>query len=476
MTVFKQYNPGAGQWEAIAVGAPGAAGAQGPSVVDGDKGDISVTTGGAAWAIDNGAVTQIKIAGDAIDNYRLANMAQHRIKGRVTVGTSDPEDLTPAQARTVIASDSGGGTTNFFRADGTFAAPPAGGGGLDQATADTLYVNVAGDTVTGVLVLAADPVNPLEAATKQYVDATGGGTGDQYQYDWQTATTAADPGGGKVKCNNADPSLATEVYISTISDLGRIAIFLLDLAVGSRFTLYEQGDVNTFIRYEVTGAPTNNGPNAWFTIPVTVHEEGISGFTPSNNQTVLIGPSRGAAAGPANDSVTNAILANMPANTIKGNDTDAAGDPLDLTYAQMQAWLDLGALASLSTVPNAYLSDMIDGRIKGRVAGAGQGPPVDLTVAQVKTLLAIASGDVAGLGSLATKSTIVSADITDGTVANGDLANMAADTLKGRITSTGAPQDLTVAQVKTLLGINEITVSATAPSSPAVGDLWVDTT
>ena len=333
MTVFKQYNPGAGQWEAIAVGAPGAAGAQGPSVVDGDKGDISVTTGGAAWAIDNGAVTQIKIAGDAIDNYRLANMAQHRIKGRVTVGTSDPEDLTPAQARTVIASDSGGGTTNFFRADGTFAAPPAGGGGLDQATADTLYVNVAGDTVTGVLVLAADPVNPLEAATKQYVDATGGGTGDQYQYDWQTATTAADPGGGKVKCNNADPSLATEVYISTISDLGRIAIFLLDLAVGSRFTLYEQGDVNTFIRYEVTGAPTNNGPNVWFTIPVTVHEEGISGFTPSNNQTVLIGPSRGAAAGPANDSVTNAILANMPANTIKGNDTDAAGDPLDLTYA-----------------------------------------------------------------------------------------------------------------------------------------------
>lgn len=32
-------------------------------------------------------------------------------------------------------------------------------------------VNVAGDTMTGTLVLAADPVNPLEAATKSYVDA-----------------------------------------------------------------------------------------------------------------------------------------------------------------------------------------------------------------------------------------------------------------------------------------------------------------
>jgi hypothetical protein len=36
---------------------------------------------------------------------------------------------------------------------------------------DTSRVALAGDTMTGALVLAADPVNPLEAATKQYVDA-----------------------------------------------------------------------------------------------------------------------------------------------------------------------------------------------------------------------------------------------------------------------------------------------------------------
>jgi hypothetical protein len=49
-----------------------------------------------------------------------------------------------------------------------------GGGtaGLDQATADDLYVNIVGDTMTGDLILAHDPVLPLEAATKQYVDAT----------------------------------------------------------------------------------------------------------------------------------------------------------------------------------------------------------------------------------------------------------------------------------------------------------------
>lgn len=40
---------------------------------------------------------------------------------------------------------------------------------------DTLYLKLSGGTLTGVLTLAADPTNALEAATKQYVDNNGGG-------------------------------------------------------------------------------------------------------------------------------------------------------------------------------------------------------------------------------------------------------------------------------------------------------------
>ncbi|MBA1156938.1 gp53-like domain-containing protein [Microvirga mediterraneensis] len=43
---------------------------------------------------------------DSIDNTLLANMAVNTIKGRVTAGTGDPEDLTPAQVKTVIGSAS----------------------------------------------------------------------------------------------------------------------------------------------------------------------------------------------------------------------------------------------------------------------------------------------------------------------------------------------------------------------------------
>jgi hypothetical protein len=45
---------------------------------------------------------------------------------------------------------------------------------LTEATADVRYVNVTGDTLTGPLTLAADPVAPLQAVPKQYVDSSVG--------------------------------------------------------------------------------------------------------------------------------------------------------------------------------------------------------------------------------------------------------------------------------------------------------------
>jgi hypothetical protein len=49
-----------------------------------------------------------------------------------------------------------------------------GGTGLDQATADQLYVNVTGDTMTGALVLYGAPQAALEAATRNYVTTQDG--------------------------------------------------------------------------------------------------------------------------------------------------------------------------------------------------------------------------------------------------------------------------------------------------------------
>lgn len=65
--------------------------------------------------------------------------ATARFMGRLTAGPGTGEELTGTQATTLLdtftsalkglAPASGGGTTNFLRADGTWAAPSGGGGG-----------------------------------------------------------------------------------------------------------------------------------------------------------------------------------------------------------------------------------------------------------------------------------------------------------------------------------------------------------
>jgi hypothetical protein len=94
------------------------------------------------------------IANDAVSNAKLANVATSTIKGRVTGGTGDPEDLTGTQATTLLdtftsalkglAPASGGGTTNFLRADGTWAAPAGGGGGAFDDASNILATQVFG--------------------------------------------------------------------------------------------------------------------------------------------------------------------------------------------------------------------------------------------------------------------------------------------------------------------------------------------
>lgn len=90
------------------------------------------------------------------------SMATARLLGRVTAGTGVAEEVTGTQATTLLdvftsglkglAPASGGGTTNFLRADGTWAAPAGGGAHnlLSATHTDTLADTVVrGDIIRG---------------------------------------------------------------------------------------------------------------------------------------------------------------------------------------------------------------------------------------------------------------------------------------------------------------------------------------
>jgi hypothetical protein len=94
------------------------------------------------------------IAANSITNSLLAQMPANTIKGNNTGATANAADLTATQTTAMLDAftsaakglvpASGGGTTNFLRADGTFAAPPGGGGGTPGGTSGQIQYNNAG--------------------------------------------------------------------------------------------------------------------------------------------------------------------------------------------------------------------------------------------------------------------------------------------------------------------------------------------
>ena len=108
--------------------------------------DPSSPTNGMIWL--NSTTGEVKVRSNGasiviasvngVANAQLANMAAATFKGRDAGATGAPQDLTAAQAAALLpivtstarglAPASGGGSTTFLRADGTWAVPPSVGG------------------------------------------------------------------------------------------------------------------------------------------------------------------------------------------------------------------------------------------------------------------------------------------------------------------------------------------------------------
>lgn len=101
--------------------------AGGGGVSDGDKGDVTVSGGGATWTIDAGAVTYAKMQDVS---------ATQRVIGRNTSGAGDPEEVTFSQILDWVGSAANGDI--LYRSGGAWTRLPVGTNGQVLTVASNL--------------------------------------------------------------------------------------------------------------------------------------------------------------------------------------------------------------------------------------------------------------------------------------------------------------------------------------------------
>jgi hypothetical protein len=227
------------------------------------------------------------------------------------IGEKTPTQLTAdlnlfTAALKGVVPNSGGGTLNFLRADGSWVAPPTGGAATSIGVGSTsVSGGVSGNFLydnAGVLgeqtpTQMTATLNVFTSTLKGVVPSSGGGTANYLRAD---GTWAAPPGGG------VTPAALTAVNDSnvTLTLGGTPATALLQ---ATSITVGWTGTLAPARFPALTGDVTNTAG----TVATTI----------------------------ANGAVTNGKLANAPANSIKGNNTGIAAAPIDLTGTQVTAML-----------------------------------------------------------------------------------------------------------------------------------------
>ena len=180
------------------------------------------------------AVTTTKIANNGVTNLKIALGADNTVKGTLSGATAD---ITSPQLATLLGTGSGGGTTNFLRADGTWSAPPSGGSGTpsgpaggsltgtypdptlaaNSVTGATIQNNAVGDSklaTMGAYTFKGNPngtvltptsmsgteatamLDAFSSSLKGLAPASGGGTTNYLRADGTWAAPAGGGGGG----------------------------------------------------------------------------------------------------------------------------------------------------------------------------------------------------------------------------------------------------------------------------------------
>ena len=472
-----------------------------------------------------------------VSNANLANQVQATIKGRASgAGTGAVTDLTATQIRTIINVENGADVTDATNVNAAGAVM-----NTDTSTAAMLFV-IDEDTMVSNLSTRV----PTQQSVKAYVDNSIASS-VTYQGEYNASTNTPNLDSAPVGVTTGDMYTVTVAgnFFTTAVEIGDVVIaeqndptlvthwtiVNKDLNAASIKSSYESNaDTEAYTTAEqskvalLSGTNTGDEPNSSTTVrgivelatttEVNTGTDTIRAITPSglanstlaanvttNNAKVSNATHTGEVTGStaltiANSVVTNAKMANMAGNTIKGR-SSTTGVPTDLSAT---------AVRTLINVENGATADQTDAQIKtayennlntnaftdanvttlGNQSGTNTGDEpnassvlrgiVELaTTTEVNTgtdtVRAITPSGLAN-STLAANVTTNNAKVSNVThtgevtgstaltiasnaVSNTKLSDMVQATVKGRASGagTGDPSDLTATQLRTIINV-----------------------